>query len=450
METDNKYEILLRELLNLSQKEFDEYIEHVHPSDLLELINDDVLEFDRKALLERLPDKLIADLLDEEEEEDKYELLLQIREDKRKRVIDEMSSDELVDMLNAIEDDEDKQEVIELLDQENQKEVQQLLSYDQYSAGGIMATEFITIYDNKTIRKVLAYLREIKAEVENPFALYVTDRQHHLKGVLSLSNIVTADLDEMVLDVMNPNVITVHYKMDQEDVAREFEKYNFLAMPVIDDQNRIIGVITVDDIMEVITKEATADMLQMAGVHAEETVDSSITETIKSRLPWLLVNLLTAIFASGIVNYYTDTIGKVVVLAALNPIITGMGGNAGTQTLTLICRSIALGEIDKSNSLSTLFKEIISGIFNGFVVGMLVGTVGYVLSKNIWIGVIVGGSMLINMVVAVIAGFGIPLFLNKIKVDPAVASAVFVTTFTDAVGFTVFLGLATVFIEKLV
>lgn len=450
METDNKYEILLRELLNLSQKEFDEYIEHVHPSDLLELINDDVLEFDRKALLERLPDELIADLLDEEEEEDKYELLLQIREDKRKRVIDEMSSDELVDMLNAIEDDEDKQEVIELLDQENQKEVQQLLSYDQYSAGGIMATEFITIYDNKTIRKVLAYLREIKAEVENPFALYVTDRQHHLKGVLSLSNIVTADLDEMVLDVMNPNVITVHYKMDQEDVAREFEKYNFLAMPVIDDQNRIIGVITVDDIMEVITKEATADMLQMAGVHAEETVDSSITETIKSRLPWLLVNLLTAIFASGIVNYYTDTIGKVVVLAALNPIITGMGGNAGTQTLTLICRSIALGEIDKSNSLSTLFKEIISGIFNGFVVGMLVGTVGYVLSKNIWIGVIVGGSMLINMVVAVIAGFGIPLFLNKIKVDPAVASAVFVTTFTDAVGFTVFLGLATVFIEKLV
>ncbi|NLW29338.1 MAG: magnesium transporter, partial [Erysipelothrix sp.] len=130
--------------------------------------------------------------------------------------------------------------------------------------------------------------------------------------------------------------------------------------------------------------------------------------------------------------------------------ITGMGGNAGTQTLTLICRSIALGEIDKSNSLSTLFKEIISGIFNGLVVGLLVGTVGYGLSKNIWIGVIVGGSMLINMVVAVIAGFGIPLFLNKIKVDPAVASAVFVTTFTDAVGFTVFLGLATVFIEKLV
>lgn len=450
METDNKYELLLHDLLNLSQEDFAEYIEHVHPSDLLELINDDEIEFDRKALLERLPDELIADLLDEEEEEDKYELLLQVREDKRKQIIDEMSSDELVDMLNAIEDADDKQEVIELLDQEDQKEVQQLLSYDEYSAGGIMATEFISIYDNKTIRKVLAYLREIKNEVENPFALYVTDRQHHLKGVLSLSDIVTADLDAMVLDVMNPNVIAVHYKMDQEEVAREFKKYNFLAMPVIDDDNRIIGVITVDDIMEVMAEEATADMLQMAGVHAEETVDSSIVETIKSRLPWLLVNLLTAIFASSIVNFFSDTIAKVVVLAALNPIITGMGGNAGTQTLTLICRSIALGEIDKSNSLSTLFKEIVSGLFNGLTIGLLVGTVGYVLSKNVWIGVIVGFSMMVNMVVAVIAGFGIPLFLEKIKVDPAVASAVFVTTFTDSMGFMVFLGLATIFIEKLI
>lgn len=439
---------LYQQIISTSTDQLDELFEFIHPSDVLELINDDEIEFDRSEFLNRLPEWFLVELMNEEEEEDKYELLSQIAQSKHANILEDMASDELVDMIGTLDENE-QDEIIQALPLEDQVEVEQLLTYDPTTAGGIMATEFINIYDNKTVRKVLAYLREIKDEVENAYTLFVVDRENHVKGTLALEALVTSELEENVMEIMNPNIISVNYKMDQEDVVLEFEKYNLAVMPVVDDQNRILGVITFDDIMEVMKDEATADMLQMAGVHADETVDSGVLETIKSRLPWLIVNLGTAIFASVVVNHFSHTITQIVALAAIMPIIAGMGGNAGTQTLTLITRSIALGELEDNNLWSTLGKEVMAAVFNGFVIAIGAAIIGYVISHNFTLGIIVAIAMLLNIVVAVIAGLFVPYILDKLNIDPAISSGVFVTTFTDFCGYFFLLGLATMFIERL-
>lgn len=448
MEEINKNLELYEKIQNTPKEEFEDLFEHIHPSDILELLEDEELEIDKTLFLNELPEWFLASLLNEAEAEDKYDLLNLINPEKHTDVLEEMASDELVDMIETL-DEKEQEEVLQNLNPEDQIEVEQLLTYEPTSAGGIMQTEFINIYDNKTVRKVLAYLREIKDEVENAYSLFVVDRQNHVKGSLSLESLVTADLEDNVLDIMNPNIISVNYKTDQEEVILEFEKYNLAVIPVVDDDERMIGVITFDDIMEIMQEEATADMLQMAGVHAEETVDSTIADTIKSRLPWLIINLATAFLASSVIRVFSDSISKVVVLASIMPIIAGMGGNAGTQTLTLVTRSIALGELDKKNLYHTLLKEIGAGIFNGIVIGVITGTISFLMSGNYTLGLIVGIAMIMNTLVAVTAGFSVPYVLDHLNIDPAVSSSVFVTTFTDVFGFLFLLGLASMFIERL-
>lgn len=446
---DNKNLELYEKIVNTPENEFDELFEFIHPSDILELIFDEEIEFDRPSFLNTLPEWFLVELLNEAEEEDKFDLLNQIESDKHPTILEEMASDELVDMIGTL-DEEEQEEVLQNLTPQDQIEVEQLLTYEPTSAGGIMQTEFINIYDNKTVGKVLNYLREIKDEVENAYTLFVVDRQNHVKGTLTLEALVTSELNENVMDIMNPNIISVNYKMDQEDIILEFEKYNLAVMPVVDDNNRMLGIITFDDILEIMQDEATADMLQMAGVHAEETVDSSVFETIKSRLPWLIINLATAFLASSVITYFSSSIARVVALAAIMPIVSGMGGNAGTQTLTLITRSIALGELDRKNLFSSLMKEISAGVINGIVIGVLTGAISYMISGNYTLGVIVGVAMILNTLVAVTAGFFVPNILESLHIDPAISSGVFVTAFTDVFGFLFLLGLASFFIERLI
>lgn len=446
---DNKNLELYEKIVNTPENEFDELFEFIHPSDILELIFDEEIEFDRSSFLNTLPEWFLVELLNEAEEEDKFDLLSQIESEKHPTILEEMASDELVDMIGTLDEDE-QEEVLQNLTPQDQIEVEQLLTYEPTSAGGIMQTEFINIYDNKTVGKVLNYLREIKDEVENAYTLFVVDRQNHVKGTLTLEALVTSELNENVMDIMNPNIISVNYKMDQEDIILEFEKYNLAVMPVVDDNNRMLGIITFDDILEIMQDEATADMLQMAGVHAEETVDSSVFETIKSRLPWLIINLATAFLASSVITYFSSSIARVVALAAIMPIVSGMGGNAGTQTLTLITRSIALGELDKKNLFSSLMKELSAGIINGIVIGVLTGAISYMISGNYTLGVIVGVAMILNTLVAVTAGFFVPNILESLHIDPAISSGVFVTAFTDVFGFLFLLGLASFFIERLI
>ena len=312
-----------------------------------------------------------------------------------------------------------------------------------------MATEFISIDENKSIRETLKYLQKEAPDAESIYYLYVVDKKRILRGVVSLRDIVCTDFDMKISEITNTNVIALRYDMDQEEVANAFEKYGFISMPVVDEKEKLLGIVTADDIMEVIKDESTEDIHRLGGIDEEEKVDGTLRESIKSRLPWLMVNLLTALLASAVVGIFEGTISQVVTLATFMPIVSGMGGNAGTQTLTIIVRGIALGELTGENAKRILKKEILVGFTTGIAIGAAIAVIGYLWERNFMFGIVIGTAMILNMVVATIAGFIVPVILKKVNVDPALASAVFVTTVTDVLGFFFFLGLATIFISYL-
>lgn len=440
-------ERLMEILLNGNDKELEKIINEVHPVDILEIIHEQ--DIDYMKVLERLPDWLIADIIEEEEDEEKYNILKNFSENKQKNILEEMVSDELTDMVGTLDEDESK-EILNKINKDDRCDVEKLLSYEADSAGGIMATEFISIRENKSVGETLKYIHENATDAESIYYLYVVDKKDILKGVLSLRDIVCNDFDTKIAEITNVNVISVKYYEDQEEVANIFEKYGFLSMPVVDENDKLLGIVTADDIMEILKEESTEDIHRLGGVDKEEKVDGTLGEAIKSRLPWLFVNLITAILAASVVGAFEGTISQVVTLATFNPIVAGMGGNAGTQSLTIIVRGIALGELTGKNAVRVFIKEFMVGLTTGIAIGFVTAILGYLWERNIVFGIIIGGAMILNMIVATVCGFIVPIILKKLRVDPALASAVFVTTATDVLGFFFFLGLATLFLQYLV
>ena len=438
---------LLEILLNSTKDELENKVGDIHPADILDLLHNNEEYLVR--ILNRLPDWFIADILDEEEDEEKYEILKNFSENKQKNILGEMSSDELTDLVGAL-DEEKTLDVLKKINEEDREGVYKLLSYDPDTAGGIMATEFVSIRENKTIKKTLKYLQKEAPDAEFAYYLYVVDDEGILKGVVSLRDIVCSDFQTLISDITNTNVISVPYNMDQEEVASKFEKYGFMTIPVVDENNKILGIVTVDDIVGVMQKESTEDIHRLGGVDEEEKVDGTLKASIKSRLPWLIINLITAILAASVVGVFEGTISKVVTLATFMPIVAGMGGNAGTQSLTIVVRGIALGELNSENGKRVFIKELLVGLTTGVVVGLIIAVLGFIWERNFMFGVVIGLAMILNMMVATMAGFIVPVILNKFKIDPALASAVFVTTVTDVLGFFFFLGLATIFISYLI
>lgn len=412
---------------------------YIHPADILEVI---INREDKQELLEQLPKTLIAEVLEAADEENRIRFLQYFTNEEKSEILNLMSDDEITDMVGKL-DEEEKDEVIGLLNQETRKEVETLLLYDSETAGGIMTTEFLAIYEDMTIDEVLDYIRS-NTDAETTYYLYVIDRKKHLKGVVSLRDIVCHPNTTKIRDIINPNVISIPCDLDQEEVSHQFEKYGFLLMPVVDEENCMVGVITVDDVLEVIVEETTEDIHRLAGINKEEKVNGLVKDSVKSRLPWLVINLVTAVLASIVIDLFAATIAKIVALSAVMTIISGMGGNSGTQTLTIIIRGLSLGEIDKENAIRILRKEIIVGLINGFFIGIFVAGIAMFYEFNPLFGLIAALAMLLNMLCAAIAGYGVPILLEKIGVDPALASGVFVTTFTDVLGFFFFLGLATI------
>ena len=434
-------------LLNGNIDEINKLIQFIHPADILVAIRE--YEGATIDLFQNLSANVIADIIDDAEDEEKYNLLSIHSEIMQKTIVHEMSSDELVDLLEAVSEDEARSIMIKM-DKEDVAEVKELLTYPAESAGGIMATEFISVKENMTIGDTLAYLQKESPEAETSYYIYVVDENDLLKGVISLRDIVVSSFDIKISDIMNSNAMSIPVDMDQEEVGHIFEKYGFLTMPVVNEATRILGIITADDIMGILSDEHTEDLYRLAGLQEDEKVTGSLKDSVSSRLPWLFVNLVTAIMAAATVSLFEGTIQKVVALATFMPIVAGMGGNAGTQTLTIIIRSIALGEIDARNSRKILLKEFGVGLCTGISVGLAVALLGWFWEKNIVFGVVIGLSMVLNMVAATISGFAVPVVLKKLDIDPALASAVFVTTVTDVLGFFFFLGLATLFLPLLI
>lgn len=429
---------IIEMLQNINDQNLDELVKHVHPADVLEAVSD---RDDIHDLLIPLPKEFIAEIFESADEEDQIELLGHFSDQEKSEILSEMASDDVADLINEV-DEERKDYVIGLLNNDSRKDVEKLLEYDEETAGGIMTTEFLAIYEDKTIESTLKYIRN-ETDAETTYNLYVVDRNYHLTGIVTLRDIVSNELSTPIKDIMNPNVISVHYNVDQEEVAQMFEKYSFMLMPVVDNENHMIGVITVDDILEIMVEETTEDIHRMAGIDKEEKVDGSIRDSIKSRLPWLIVNLITALLASTVIDLFSDTISKIVALSAVMTIISGMGGNAGTQTLTIIVRGLSLDEIERDNAIRILVKEVVVGLATGVVIGLFVAGIAMFYEYNPVFGLVAAVAMLLNMLCAAIAGYAVPLILNKLKIDPALASGVFVTTFTDVLGFFFFLGLAT-------
>jgi magnesium transporter len=323
------------------------------------------------------------------------------------------------------------------------------LAYREETAGRLMVTNVLAVPEHLTVGEATRALQERGDQFEMVFYLYVVDDRRHLIGVISLRQLILNLPPTPLRRIMADDVISVRTSTDQEEVAQTIARYNLLAVPVVDDDNRLVGIITVDDAIDVLREEATEDIYALAGVSTEETVEGNPFRAIRLRLPWLMVNLGTALVASSVIRHFQDVIDQVIVLATLQSVVAGIGGNAGTQTLTVVVRGMALGEIATGSGLRVLGKEFVVGAGNGLLNGCLGAIVVATWFQNVYLGLVMGLAMLANIVIAGIAGTVVPLTLRALRLDPATSSSVFVTAATDMIGFGTFLGLATLFLDHL-
>jgi magnesium transporter len=428
-------------LLNLLQKQ--------HPADLAQIFGS-LLDAERSGvftlLVERQP-KLAMEAISEMGPEPGAQVLTGRSADEIARLLHELPSDDAAALIDYLPD-ELSREVLELMRRKESGQVESLLEYGEQTAGRIMNPAVFALNEDLTVGEAITALQGSR-DVEMVFYLYVVDARRHLVGVTSLRRLLLVSPETPLKRIMTPDIISVRVDTDQEEVARQVASYNLLAVPVVDEENKLAGVVTVDDVIDVIKDEATEDLLRLAGVSGDERIGTPAAEAIRKRLPWLLVNLVTAFVAASVVALFEDTIQQVTALAVFMPIVAGMGGNAATQTLTVIVRGLALGELSWVNARKALAKESAIGVGNGLALGVVAAGVAWATKSDPILGLLLGMAMLCNMIVAATAGTLVPLGLKALKVDPALASAVFITTFTDVVGFASFLGLATVFLKYL-
>jgi len=428
-------------LLNLLQKQ--------HPADLAQIFSS-LQDRDRQAsfsLLVERNSKLAMEALSELGPEAGAALLADRSADEIARFVQELPSDDAAAIIDYLPK-ELSASVLDLMRRKESASVENLLEYPEQTAGRIMNPNVFALSEELTVGEAITELQSAR-DVEMVFYLYVVDVRRHLVGVVSLRRLLLVSPETPLKRIMTADLISVRVDTDQEEVARQVASYNLLAIPVVEEENKLVGVITVDDVIDVIKDEATEDIYRLAGVTGDERAFTPPGESLRKRLPWLTVNLATAFLAAFVVGLFERTIDKVVALAVFMPIVAGMGGNAATQTLTVVVRGIALGELSWSNSRKALLKEAVVGIGNGLALGMLAAMVAWMMKGDLVLGAVLALAMVINMFVAATAGTLIPLGLRAAKIDPALASSVFITTLTDVAGFASFLGLATVFLRYL-
>jgi magnesium transporter len=423
-------------LVNLLQKQ--------HPADLAQLFSDLPVR-DRQTAFSVLAERnsrLAMEGLSELGPEAGAALLSDRSAEEIGKLLQDLPSDDAAALIDYLPEDLSAS-VLELVQKRPAGgDVGELLEYEEQTAGRIMNPKVFALAEDMTAGESIVALQRSR-DVEVVFYLYVIDVRRHLVGVVSLRRLLLVSPETPLKRIMTTDLISVRADMDQEEVARQVASYNLLAIPVVDEENKLVGVITVDDVIDVIKDEATEDVYRLAGVAGDDRVFTSALDSLRKRLPWLIVNLATAFSAASVVALFAATIDKVVALAVFMPVVAGMGGNAATQTLTVIVRGSALGELTWGNSRKALFKEAAVGLGNGAACGLIGGLVVWLFSRDQVLAGILAMAMVINMFIAATAGTVIPLALRAMKVDPALASAVFITTLTDVFGFFSFLGLAT-------
>ncbi len=426
-------------LLNLLQKQ--------HPADLAQVFGE-LSDRDRHAVFNLLIERhgrLAMEALSEMGPESSASLMAGRSGEEIARLLAEIPSDDAAALIDYLPE-ELATSVLEMMGQRASADVENLLEYAEQTAGRIMNPHVFALPEDLTAGEAIAALQGSR-EVEMVFYLYVVDARRHLVGVVSLRRLLLVAPETPLKRIMTTDLISARVDMDQEEVARQVASYNLLAIPVVDEENKLVGIITVDDVIDVIKDEATEDIYRLAGVSSDEHVFTPPGVSLRKRMPWLMINLGTAFLASGVVAIFSHTISAWVALAIFMPIVAGMGGNAATQTLTVIVRGIALGELTWSNSRQALFKELAVGIGNGVATGLMAAVIAWLMIGSPSLGGILALAMVINLFVAGAAGTLIPLGLRALKIDPALASTVIITTFTDVCGFASFLGLAALFLR---
>lgn len=400
----------------------------------------------RAPLLPRIPQEEMAEVLTFLEAEPRRDVVVELEPTVLGPLLDQVDRDVAVDILHELPPERAQAALASMA---AAPDVAPLLPHADESAGGRMTSDFVALQKEWTVDEALSYLRRTRPTAEQVFYLYVVDDQHRLEGVVSLRHLVVAAPEQRIGDLMTPEVVSVRTTEDQEEVARRVQRYDFVALPVVDEERHLVGVVSVDDLLDVIEAEATEDMYRMAGLTEDESLLRPVGRSVAPRLGWLLINLVTAFAAAAVVNAFEGTIERVAALAVFMPVIAGMGGNAGIQTITLVVRSLALGKVQVRNVRHVLGRELVIGVTNGVAIGLLLGVLAFAWKGNVGLGVVAGLAMLLNMATAVTAGVLVPVSLRALRLDPALASGVLVTTFTDVLGFFFFLGLATLLVERI-
>ncbi len=412
-------------------------------ADALEHLDDDA----RTEVLLALDPETTADALNYVEAHFRGELLAKLPADQIAETLNFEDDDIATDVVQALPD-ETAEEVLDALPAERREAIDALLVHHEHTAGGRMTGQLVTVAPEATVDEVLTQLRNSPLDVSQPFYLYVCEDERTLRGVLNLRTLIAAPTTTRADSLMIANPITVSVDSDQEDAARVLKQYKLLALPVVDEKGHIVGSLTHDDLLDVLEDEATEDMFRMVGVSEEEDL-RSIWRSVRHRLPWLTVNLVTVLAAAWVISAFEDTLARVAVLAAFLPVVGGMGGNAGIQTLTVVVRSLALGRLELRDTLTVAGHELAGGAIVGLFTGLLVGGVTIIWQGNAWLGGIVALALFANVVIGVVAGVLIPMGMYRLRQDPALSSGIWLTTATDLAGFLAFLSLATLLVSRI-
>ncbi len=414
-------------------------LESLHPADRAEAFLD-LEDPEQRTLLHELDNQTTADLLEEMSDSEALEVAASLPPEELAEVLDEMSPEGAADILGHLPED---QAASTLARMEEADEVQPLLQYPDDTAGGLMSPDFIAINRGLTVEQVIEHLRRESPESESPYYLYVTGERGELLGVLPLRNLITSPPSTLIEQIMITEVRSVPVDMPQDELAQLCKRYSLLLLPVLERDNTLVGVVKSRDLVEVMEEETEDDLFRLAGVAgAEYVVWSPLRSDVGRRLPWLVINLGTAFLAAAVVSIFESTIQKLAILAVFQGIVAGQGGNAATQTITLMVRGLALQEVEFKDIWEVLMREVLLGAINGIAIGIAVGIGAYLWVGDGALGFVVALAMVGTILVAGIAGTVVPLALKAVRLDPALASGVLVTTVTDCVGFGLFLFLA--------
>ena len=397
---------------------------------------------EQQYIINLLPSDLASEVISEMDEESHPEdLLFQLHPDKRTEIVEELDYDDATDIISYL-DDHEQNEILKDLSHEDASNIRALLNYNEKTAGGLMNTDLICVNVNSTKKDAIDEIIRQSEEMEEFYTIYVVDDVDRFMGIVSLKDIIKAKHDAKMIDLVKVDAVYVSPETDQEEVAYLISQYNLTSIPVIDRNHKLLGRVTFDDVIDVMEEESTEDILKISGVSEDEELSGNWVDAVKSRLPWLIINLATAFLASSVVRYFDPTIKLIPSLAAYMTIIAGMGGNAATQALAVTVRRISLYDLTDKQAYNTVLKELTVGFINGAVNGLIVFAFAFFFDGNPMLGLVIFCAMTGNLVIAGVTGAGIPLILKRVGIDPAIASSIIITTFTDVFGFLLILGLA--------